>query len=175
MSSYHRKGHHFLSDPSNRYMNQSCSALSFGRLWSFPFLLLAVLCRCSSIAIRDTVLYQKLGFARRHYQDMAEKTSETAPAVSDHTETPKLVGEAISPDTHEKGLIKPSSPAASSSTSENGDAAALEKAEQAVEGPKSPRDIHGVKWALAVISTLAVTFLFVSTMIIIFSPPRSPT
>ena len=116
-----------------------------------------------------------LGFARTKYQDMAEKTSETAPAVSDYTETPKLVGEAISPDTHEKGLIKPSSPAASSSTSENGDAAALEKAEQAVEGPKSPRDIHGVKWALAVISILAVTFLFVSTMIIIFSPPRSPT
>lgn len=106
---------------------------------------------------------------------MAEKTSETAPAVSDHTETPNLVGEAISPDTHEKGLIKSSSPAASSSTSENGDAAALEKAEQAVEEPKSPRDIHGVKWALAVVSILAVTFLFVSSMTVVVSPSRPPT
>lgn len=59
MSSYDRKGHQFLSDPSIEYMNQSCSALLSGRLWSFSFLLLAVLCRCSSIAIRDTVLYEK--------------------------------------------------------------------------------------------------------------------
>lgn len=94
---------------------------------------------------------------------MAEKTADTAPRVSDSTETPKLVGEGISPETHEKGLNKSSSPAASSSTSENGDAPALEKAEQIVEEPKSPRDVHGVKWALAVVSILAVTFLFVSS------------
>ena len=52
------------------------------------------------------------------------------------------------------------SPALSSSGSENGDTATAEKAEVAPGEQKSPRDIHGIKWTLAVSSILASAFLF---------------
>lgn len=53
-----------------------------------------------------------------------------------------------------------SSPQPSSRSSEHGDMSAL--AEKGLEpmDEKPPRDIHGVKWALAVISILISTFLF---------------
>lgn len=44
-----------------------------------------------------------------------------------------------------------------SSVSENGD---VEKAVEVAEPERSPRDIHGVKWAVAVFSVLIATFLF---------------
>ena len=52
-----------------------------------------------------------------------------------------------------------SSPQASSQSSEHGDVALAEKGTQPVD-EIPPRDIHGIKWALAVISILLSTFLF---------------
>ena len=89
------------------------------------------------------------------------KASETAPKMIEATESPKVNEEKVAPEHHEKGLPKSTSPAVSSSTSESGDAAALEKAEQPAGAEKSPRDVHGIKWAFAVVSILACTFLFV--------------
>lgn len=50
-------------------------------------------------------------------------------------------------------------PLPSSQGSMNGDAALAEKGLEPVEQP-SPRDVHGIKWAFAVIAVLASTFLF---------------
>ena len=47
----------------------------------------------------------------------------------------------------------------SSQSSEHGDMALTEKAIEPVD-KKPPRDIHGIKWALAVLSILISTFLF---------------
>ena len=47
----------------------------------------------------------------------------------------------------------------SSQSSEHGDAASAEKGLNSLE-EKPPRDIHGVKWVLAVTSVLIATFLF---------------
>ncbi len=43
------------------------------------------------------------------------------------------------------------------SVSENGD---VEKAVEVAEPERSPRDIHGVKWGIAVFSVLIAAFLF---------------
>ena len=55
---------------------------------------------------------------------------------------------------------KVTTPAGSSSASENGDLAVVEKAEVSQEPLHPPRDIHGIKWGLAVFSILISTFLF---------------
>ena len=52
-----------------------------------------------------------------------------------------------------------SSPLASSRSSDHGDIVLAEKGLEPMD-EKLPRDIHGVKWALAVISILISTFLF---------------
>ena len=52
-----------------------------------------------------------------------------------------------------------SSPLASSRSSDHGDMALAEKGLEPMD-EKPPRDIHGIKWALAVISILISTFLF---------------
>lgn len=52
-----------------------------------------------------------------------------------------------------------SSPQPSLQSSENGDIALAEKGFGPVN-EKTPRDIHGIKWALAVLSILISTFLF---------------
>lgn len=50
-------------------------------------------------------------------------------------------------------------PLPSSLNSDHGDVASAEKGLEVVEEP-SPRDVHGFKWAFAVSSVLASTFLF---------------
>lgn len=50
-------------------------------------------------------------------------------------------------------------PLPSSQSSTHGDGALAEKGLAPAEEP-SPRDVHGVKWAFAVIAVLASTFLF---------------
>ena len=50
-------------------------------------------------------------------------------------------------------------PLPSSQTSEHGDVALTEKGLEPSEEP-SPRDVHGIKWVLAVSAVLASTFLF---------------
>ena len=52
------------------------------------------------------------------------------------------------------------SPEISTSGSENGSSTAVEKAWEPAQPEQSPRNIHGVKWVLAVTSVLASTFLF---------------
>lgn len=41
-----------------------------------------------------------------------------------------------------------------------GDTSDAEKAVEPVEPERSPRDVHGIRWALAVFSVLVSTFLF---------------
>lgn len=48
----------------------------------------------------------------------------------------------------------------SSSNSDHGDAAFAEKALEPLESTASPRDVHGIRWVLAVSSVLASAFIF---------------
>ncbi|KAL9126928.1 MAG: hypothetical protein Q9217_004104 [Psora testacea] len=61
---------------------------------------------------------------------------------------------------HNNNNSQSTSQLASSTGSENDDLAITEKAELPPQAGKSPRDIHGIKWTMAVSSILASAFLF---------------
>jgi hypothetical protein len=87
-------------------------------------------------------------------------------ANMDHQNGIKLEEKAI----HEEkdtssppSLLKPDgpfSPGTPSGNSNLSDAASAEKALEPVEEQKPPRDVHGIAWALVVLSILSSTFLF---------------
>lgn len=58
----------------------------------------------------------------------------------------------LKPEGHEAGF--------SSGNSNMSDAASAEKAVEPVGEPKPPREVHGIVWALVVLSMLSSTFLF---------------
>ena len=90
------------------------------------------------------------------------KGSLTHPMASEK-DTPTLGGgtnlEVPSDKASDTARGLDSSQQPSSQSSEHGDSALAEKGINPVD-ETSPRDIHGVKWALAVISILISTFLF---------------
>ncbi|KAG8533219.1 uncharacterized protein KY384_002002 [Bacidia gigantensis] len=81
----------------------------------------------------------------------SEKLEETAAVRSEAQHLGKELG---------KDAANSTSPAVSSKSSENGESRDTEKATGTRGAEKPPRDIHGIKWGLAVFSVLASTFLF---------------
>ena len=84
---------------------------------------------------------------------MTENEKPTDTSATNNLTVEKDVPRSISPAVSD--IPKNGSP--SSGSSDNGSA---EKAAAPVETQQSPRNVHGVKWVLAVASVLASTFLF---------------
>ena len=83
--------------------------------------------------------------------------------MASEKDTPTLVGKTMlgvpSEEASDTARGLDSSQQPSSRSSEHGDMALTEKGINPAH-EKPPRDIHGIKWALAVISILISTFLF---------------